>query len=98
MWATSKNHSGDEKSLRFPKPQVAGPIPAEGASEILVNTGISAYLQAFIALFCICRIYGVSRLVPRFHGTGAGWSCSKAVALQTLPLDSRCRKLAAVDQ
>ena len=65
---------------RFPKPQVACSIHAGGAAEILVNTGVSAYLQAFIALFCICRIYGVSRLVPKFHGTGAGWNRSKAVA------------------
>ena len=36
---------------RFPKPQVACSIHAGSAAEIPVNTGVSAYLQAFIALF-----------------------------------------------
>jgi hypothetical protein len=49
MWATSKNQYGDEKNLRFPKPQVVGPIPAEGASstwDFPARATISRHLMA----------------------------------------------------
>jgi hypothetical protein len=45
MWATSKNQSGEEKSLRFPKPHIAGSIHAGGALLTVFATGTDVCLE-----------------------------------------------------